>query len=236
MATTINPSNQVITQYSVMTGDANNLLNNVTPGLAGTVLTSNGVSAQPTFQAGGGGGVSGPGSSTDRAIATWNGTGGTALFDNSTTNISSTGSITNTGQPAFAYTLSGNLTGIAGVNLIPFDTVNFDQTSNFSVSTYLFTAPITGIYKFDYILYMTSISLATQVVMYMTGTGGSFNLFDLNAVAIQDASSNLCLSGSLICSLNSSENIGAYIYVAAPGTVTIASGTNATRISGYLIC
>ena len=51
MPTLINPSGQTITQYNVQTGGANNLLNNVTPSTAGYVLTSNGVSAQPSFQA-----------------------------------------------------------------------------------------------------------------------------------------------------------------------------------------
>lgn len=50
MPTNINPSNQTITQYNVQTGAANNLLNSVAPGVAGTILTSNGVSAQPSFQ------------------------------------------------------------------------------------------------------------------------------------------------------------------------------------------
>jgi len=50
MATTINPSDQTITQYNTLTGDSNNLINNVSPGTSGQVLTSNGASAQPTFQ------------------------------------------------------------------------------------------------------------------------------------------------------------------------------------------
>ena len=51
MATINNSSNHVITQYNVATGGASNTLNSVTPSTAGFVLTSNGASAQPTFQA-----------------------------------------------------------------------------------------------------------------------------------------------------------------------------------------
>ena len=36
-------------------------------------------------------GVNGPGTSTDRSVATWNGTGGNVLFDNSGVLIGSTG-------------------------------------------------------------------------------------------------------------------------------------------------
>ena len=63
-----------------------------TAGTVNNVLTSDGtnwVSQAPT----GGGNVSGPVSSTDRAIATWNGTGGTLLRDNSTVSITAAGDI-----------------------------------------------------------------------------------------------------------------------------------------------
>lgn len=46
-----NSVNYQVTQYNVISGDAGNLLNNISPSTAGYVLTSNGVSAQPTFQA-----------------------------------------------------------------------------------------------------------------------------------------------------------------------------------------
>jgi len=49
MATTINPSDQTITQYNIQTGGANNLLNNVAPGATGIPVISQGVSAQPIF-------------------------------------------------------------------------------------------------------------------------------------------------------------------------------------------
>jgi hypothetical protein len=39
------------TQYNVQTGGAQGTLNNVVPAATGTVLTSNGPSSQPTFQA-----------------------------------------------------------------------------------------------------------------------------------------------------------------------------------------
>ncbi len=50
MPTNINPSNQTIDQYAIQSGGANNNLNNIVPGIAGTVLTSNGASSQATFQ------------------------------------------------------------------------------------------------------------------------------------------------------------------------------------------
>ena len=50
MPAQINPNDQTILQYNIQTGGANNRFNNVAPGTSGQVYTSNGVSAQPTFQ------------------------------------------------------------------------------------------------------------------------------------------------------------------------------------------
>lgn len=50
MATTINPSDQTITQYNIQTGGANNLLNNVAPSsTSGIPVISQGSSSQPIF-------------------------------------------------------------------------------------------------------------------------------------------------------------------------------------------
>lgn len=45
------PGWRAISQYNVLSGDANGAINNIAPSTAGYVLTSNGASAQPTFQA-----------------------------------------------------------------------------------------------------------------------------------------------------------------------------------------
>lgn len=71
------------------TGIPSWLSNSGTPGF---VLTAN-AGAPPSWQANGTGNVSGPGSSTDRAISTWNGTGGNALFDNPGVTINSAGDL-----------------------------------------------------------------------------------------------------------------------------------------------
>lgn len=46
-------STTVLTQYSTLTAASSNTINNVSPGVSGTVLTSNGPSAQPTYQSSG---------------------------------------------------------------------------------------------------------------------------------------------------------------------------------------
>lgn len=50
MVTTLNPSDQTITQYNIQTGGANNLLNNVAPSAtSGIAVISQGASSQPIF-------------------------------------------------------------------------------------------------------------------------------------------------------------------------------------------
>ena len=50
MPTTINPSDQTITQYNLQTGGANNLLNNIAPSATiGVPVISQGSSSQPVY-------------------------------------------------------------------------------------------------------------------------------------------------------------------------------------------
>lgn len=93
--------------------------------------------------------ISGPGSSTDRAVVTWNGTSGNALYDNSSVIIDSSGRMTNTLQPAFLAILTStqsNVTGNSVLYQVICDTEIYDQGSNFDNTTGTFTAPISGRY------------------------------------------------------------------------------------------
>src|SRR5579863_6385780 len=92
MPTTINPSDQTITQYNIQTGGASNLLNNVSPSAtSGVPVISQGASSQPVFGtavvAGGGTGVA---STTAYAVLC----GGTT----STAALQSIASVGTTGQ------------------------------------------------------------------------------------------------------------------------------------------
>ncbi len=87
----------------------------------GTNLSMSGT----TLNATGSGGVTGPGSSTDRAISTWNGTGGNTLRDNSTTVIDSSGRLIQGGTTNVA---------ISGINAAFQVQGTTDDTSGFSVT------------------------------------------------------------------------------------------------------
>ena len=85
----------LITQGSDATGDiyyrdSNGALARLGIGSTGQVLSVSG--GIPAWQ-NSSGGIAGPGTSTDRAIATWDGTGGTALRDNPNVTIDASGNL-----------------------------------------------------------------------------------------------------------------------------------------------
>lgn len=166
--------NSSLTAYSVICGGTTST-GSLQPvsgvGSSTQVLTSNGASALPTWQTLATN-VTGPVSSTNRAIATWNGTGGSALFDNSSTSIASGGQMTNTSQPAFtAYlstpTANNKFGDTTTYYTVLFDTKVFDQGTNYSTSTGMFTAPVTGKYLFTIMCSTEAVSNA--FTLYIQG-------------------------------------------------------------------
>lgn len=64
------------------------------------------------------GGIAGPGTSTDRGIATYNGTGGTALFNNTVPTIDASGNVSSTAAANFSTVYQGSASAIApAINL-----------------------------------------------------------------------------------------------------------------------
>jgi hypothetical protein len=96
-----NSTNQTITQYNVQTGDALNSLNQVSPSTANFVLTSNGLAAQPSFQA-----VSASGAVTKFAVDTDSGAGTNPVLPDATGKITVTGGQAASGTTANAIETS----------------------------------------------------------------------------------------------------------------------------------
>ena len=208
-------------------------------GNSGFVLTSTGASSIPTWQANGTGNVAGPGSSTDRAIATWNGTGGTALFNNSTTNIDSTGRQTNTAQPCFLYTLNSvvaNVTGTGTVYTLGSTALTkvYDNGSNMTTGG-TFTAPVTGRYLFAASCLMTGGTTITEGRLKFNATSGTYN-----CSSETPAGTAIAISGSIVLQMTAADTLTFQVYAFGQATDAVSINGAASQfntwVSGCLLC
>lgn len=204
---------------------------------SGYVLTSNGASALPSFQASG---LSGPGSSTDRAITTWNGTAGTALFNNSTTNIDSTGRQTNSAQPCFVASSANptNVTGDGTAYTVAYDSTTINRGSYFNTSTFIFTAPVTGVYQFNVLLgYDLSTSLPTSGTLVLLTTTNNYTLQTWKTLVQAQAISSV---GAAVAVSMVATDTAKVVLTMSGSTKAVgiegASGNFRSLFSGYLIC
>ncbi len=208
------------------------------------VVTINTSTGQLGSQAASAANVVGPGSSTDRAIATFNGTGGTALFNNSTITIDSTGRLVNTAQPAFeasVATLIADVTGDGTVYPIIFDTEAFDQGSNFNLGTSVFTAPVTGRYQFTFSVGLADLLVGhTAQLIRLTTTLGTYDFCFCNPFTCSAAGGFFSSSGSIIVPMTATNTATLSSFVSgSTKTVDIlgngTTGNPVTTFSGALL-
>lgn len=230
------------TAYSVLCGGTTSTaaLQNVSGvGTSGQVLTSNGASALPTWQTAAGG-VSGPGSSTTRDIATWNGSSGNALFDNPGVTISSSGYLQNTNQPAFQVyqsTNGSNVTGDGTNYQLALDTKVFDQSSSYNTSTFTFTAPVTGRYYFEVAVIYTNIVAQTTVQLQITTTGNTFNLSYNSGIGVVAAGGFLGSNGSAFAAMTAADTCTFNVIASgSTKTVNVDGNQGLTYAGGFLVC
>ena len=89
----------------------------------------------------------------------------TALGTNDTIVAYKAGSVVKPRQPAFLAHLNTSVTNVTGDGTqytVLFDTVDFDQASNYAAGTGLFTAPVTGVYSFQTSVNVNTITAANQ--------------------------------------------------------------------------
>lgn len=207
---------------------------------SGYVLTSTGASSLPTWQAPTSG-VTGPVSSTDRAISTWNGTGGTALFNNTTPIIDSTGRFTNTVQPAFLYYLGTTVNDVSGTGT--FYTIGstqaltqvFDRNSNMNTNG-TFTAPVTGLYCFQVSVLFTGVIAGTECRISFVGPSYTLNVSHNTPSLTGTFGSGS--TASLLLSASDTVTFQCYIFGMATDDADLVGNASPynTWVSGYLVC
>lgn len=212
------------------------------------LLTSNGPSALPTWQnAPAAGNITGPGSSTTRAIATWNSTGGTALFNNSSITINSSGQMTNTSQPAFSAYLSASTANNKIGNgstfyTVLFDTKIFDQGTNYNTGTGVFTAPVTG--KYMFIVQCTAQGNINSSMHFIQGqivTSGRTLYLKSGTFKTNAPSGYITTNASVVTSMTANDVAHFQVYGVYAGnsqSMGIVGGGSPylTYLSGFLLC
>lgn len=225
-----------VTQHGVIIGGASNAVSSTAVGTATHVLTSNGAGMDPTFQApAAGGDVSGPGSSTDNALARWDGTGGDTLQD-STVIVTDAGEMTNASQPAFLVTADSqtNVTGNATTYTVLYANEITDQGADFASST--FTAPITGNYQLTSNISVNNLGASSVTNMRNFIVTSNRDYRQLLGTIDSIDGNNTGLNG-IMADLDAADTVTTTIYVNGLGadTAGVASGSF-TYFSGFLAC
>lgn len=127
------------------------------------------------------------GTSTDRGIVTWNGTGGNAVFNNSTMNVDSTGRMTNSAQPMLAAYRSANIPNVSGDGTkytLALDSTYFDVGSNYNTGTYTYTFPVTGYYLISLKVIITGLTSSHTSSQLFIGSGSNYSFINPWAINV----------------------------------------------------
>ena len=138
-------------------------------------------------------------------------------------------------QPAFlahpTSTTGDMATG--ATNSLPFATERFDQGSDYNNSTYLFTAPITGKYQANVILYLVYLDSAVQYYELLLSTSNKIYYSIIDPDFGQD-NVYFCLNLSLLVDMDSGDTAGLnYVQQGGSTQTRIAS---LSMWSMHLVC
>ena len=140
--------------------------------------------------------------------------------------VDSIGAVTQAAQPSFlvtAPTNSNDTTGDGTVHTVEFDTEIYDQNADFNVSTFTFTAPVTG-------RYFLSAQIMTRDAVAATHTSGQFQLVTSNRTYQGTRLGQVDLGGDGFDTWNVTALADMDVSDTAHVTITVTGGTKVVDV------
>lgn len=164
---------------------------------------------------------------TNAATAT---TYGAAYTPTERMRIDSSGRVTTPYQPAFFATLSSNASNLTNnVNYkLQADSTTFNTGNHYSTSTYMFTAPVAGVYQFNANVRCDGVGSGYHVARFYKNSSlytGSYSISE-------DTGSYNTLSLSSAIKLAANDTVALYVYISAD---TDWKMDNQSSFSGFLV-
>ena len=168
-----------------------------------------------------------------------------SFYDNnagaSRMSIDTSGRVTMPYQPAFFASGNQGAITVAVGSYFPFNTLNTTFANNnrnngYSTSTYLYTAPVTGLYQFYIQIYLNTASNTTSMTWWKNGSQLSYEDAAINIFMSTNSSTtptSITMNGSVILELSANDTIGIKPRTGNPNGINLYAGHSS--FWGYLI-
>jgi len=155
--------------------------------------------------------------------------------------IDSSGRVRMPYQPAFFATGNSSTITVAVGSYFPFNTLNTtfansNRNSGYNTSTYLYTAPVTGLYQFYIQLYLNPNSTTNSITWWKNGSQLDYIDAAINIFMSTNSSTtpaNIMLNGSVILELSANDTVGIKPRTGNPSGINVYMGHSS--FWGYLI-
>jgi hypothetical protein len=143
--------------------------------------------------------------------------------------INSSGYITTPYNPAFrAYSTTNGFVTLSTGNVFPFNATEYNIGSCYNTSTYRFTAPVAGLYKFDFYSIVYG-AYTDAAISFNINAGNPTSGFNMHFSPTSTTWSNIVYTTSIYL------NSGDYVFMKNTGGSVSYHGLSWSSFSGYLV-